>query len=254
MDGEEDLPQSIEIPQDIEAIVYQKLEIIKDCPYGSSQQIGSAHFIMTGSSSVEVTESVTSLQSQKQQQEVPRSRLKSQQIYRGQPYDPYIDEINEEIMDNSLHKAYPSMKDIIGLNSASRLPKCTSPQNSLGYDNPRSARISHVPNSRNPSLTFSEGSESRRQQSVATHSSINNTNNQQEFFEVLDQNTLTTTMHQAHLPEGTSDYQDQTETSLLQSQFEAFYLRLERDFEHKLSVLSHSLSATFERALSQRHA
>lgn len=78
-------------------------------------------------------------------------------------------ELNEnfEVMDNSLHKAYPSMKDIIGLNSASsRLPKdskCVSPH-SLGYDNPRSARISHIPNSRNPSLTFSEeGSDSRRQ-------------------------------------------------------------------------------------------
>lgn len=46
----------IEIPQDIEALVYQKLDIIKD-PYSSSQQIGSAHFIMTGSSSIEVTES-----------------------------------------------------------------------------------------------------------------------------------------------------------------------------------------------------
>jgi hypothetical protein len=64
--------------------------------------------------------------------------------------------------DHSLHQAYPSMKDIIGgLNSvsSSRIPKeeskCISPH-SLRYDNPRSARISHVPNSRNPSLTFSE--------------------------------------------------------------------------------------------------
>jgi len=59
------------------------------------------------------------------------------------------------------------MKDIIGLNSisSSRLPKeeskCISPH-SLGYDNPRSARISHVPNSRNPSLTFSEEESSTR--------------------------------------------------------------------------------------------
>jgi len=60
--------------------------------------------------------------------------------------------------DHSLHQAYPSMKDIIGL-SSSRIPKEESKYispHSLGYDNPRSARISHVPNSRNPSLTFSE--------------------------------------------------------------------------------------------------
>jgi 4-diphosphocytidyl-2C-methyl-D-erythritol kinase len=59
LDGDEDAP--FEIPGDIESIVYQKLDVIKD-PYGSSQQIGSAHFIMTGSSSamIEVTESAVS--------------------------------------------------------------------------------------------------------------------------------------------------------------------------------------------------
>jgi len=59
MDGDEEVP--FEIPGDIESIVYQKLDVIKD-PYGSSQQIGSAHFIMTGSSSamIEVTESAVS--------------------------------------------------------------------------------------------------------------------------------------------------------------------------------------------------
>jgi len=69
--------------------------------------------------------------------------------------------------DHSLHQAYPSMKDIIGLNSisSSRIPKEESKYispHSLGYDNPRSARISHVPNSRNPSLTFSEEQDSTR--------------------------------------------------------------------------------------------
>jgi hypothetical protein len=95
------------------------------------------------------------------------------------------------------------MKDIIGLNSASSssrvLPKdskCVSPHSLGGYDNPRSARISHVPNSRNPSLTFSEEENTRRgEQSTrnvliqdgatesenntqGTGSSINNTNHQ----------------------------------------------------------------------------
>jgi hypothetical protein len=41
--------------------------------------------------------------------------------------------------------------------------------------------------------------ENTESETAGTHSSINNTNHQQEFFEVLDQNTLTTTMHQAHI-------------------------------------------------------
>lgn len=60
-------------------------------------------------------------------------------------------------------------------------------------------------------------------------------------------------MHQAHLPEGgASEYQDATETSLLQSQFEAFYLRLERDFDNKLSVLEQRLGSNLERSFLLR--
>jgi len=69
--------------------------------------------------------------------------------------------------DPLLHAAYPSMKDIISnphqdrVIVTSRKSKDTvSPNSGLGgYDNPRSARISHIPNSVNPSLTFSEEDE-----------------------------------------------------------------------------------------------
>jgi hypothetical protein len=75
--------------------------------------------------------------------------------------DPYGTE------DQVLHAAYPSMKDIIGSNLqpservvvTTRKSKDTVSPNSNGYDNPRSARISHIPNSVNPSLTFSEEDE-----------------------------------------------------------------------------------------------
>lgn len=60
-------------------------------------------------------------------------------------------------------------------------------------------------------------------ETAGTHSSINNTNNQQEFFEVLDQNTLTTTMHQAHIT-GV----DQTE---MQNSSENEELNLQAQFE-----------------------
>jgi len=73
MDEDEQCP--IEIPAEIESIVYQKLDVIKD-PYGSSQQIGSAHFIMTGSSSamIEVTESAVSGSQQSHRQFINNSQ------------------------------------------------------------------------------------------------------------------------------------------------------------------------------------
>jgi hypothetical protein len=81
--------------------------------------------------------------------------------YSSMSEDPYGTE------DQFLHAAYPSMKDIIGSNLqpservvvTTRKSKDTVSPNSNGYDNPRSARISHIPNSVNPSLTFSEEDE-----------------------------------------------------------------------------------------------
>ena len=153
------------------------------------------------------------------------------------------------------------MKDIIGSNVppteravTCRKSKETISPNSNGYDNPRSARISHIPNSVNPSLTFSEEDEDTHRQNHddlinettnhlvvqesdtnfggnGTQSSIDNQHH--EFLEVLDHHTLTTTMHQQteFNMNNTTTFQEQ---DLLDSNnhshtFQLLYNRIEQD-------------------------